>query len=344
MTKTRLAVCIGDEVYQNRFVKCLMNHYHNQFEVYIFTDAAEIQDLDAQEYEVIIIGDCSKEDLEHLLKHGKHLLYLKEKQEEVFSTEQVNFVDKYQEVFKIVDSIEKITGNVVQNVKEEEHSRQVIGVFSLSQEKFQLPFSAALCSICGEKKSVVLLDLQPFSGLASTEENWGNGGMDEILGMEDLMAVSTTGVYTKGRLLAGIGRKANFDYVHGVKNPECLAEGNVEIYTAMIDMLAEELGYDCVVINFGSVFAGMLELMNGCDECYFLTSKENSAGWREKAFREVLEKRGKEDFFRRVKRFEVPTVYGTDEDWQQLAEKWRWSQVGDILREELWERNGIKTE
>ena len=336
MAKTRLAVCIGDEEYQNRFVKCLMNHYENQFEVHSYSTVIELQNSDTQKEEVIIIGECGKEETEVFARKNKYILYLKEERETDFLMENVVFTTKYQEVFKIVDCIEKMTGTTIQTVDDAAFmgkKTKKIGVFSFNREHLQLAFSAALCGICGEQQSVLLLDLQPFSGLES-EDTDSHGG--EILSMEDLMAVSATGVYTKGRLLAGIGRGSNFEYVHGIKNPECFAEGSAGIYNTMIDMLVKELGYESVVINFGGVFSGMLEFMDTCDKCYLLVSKGEEANWRERIFREGLQKRGKTDFFRRVTRIEVPAVHNTDVEWQQLAEKWKWGEIGNFLREERW--------
>lgn len=345
MAKTKLAVCIGDEMYQNRFVKCLMSHYQSQFEVYIFTDLSEIQTQNAQECEVIIVGDCEKNELEDLIKCGKNILYLKEDNEETIKSEAINYTDKYQEVFKIVDNIEKLTGTVIQKIKENQiQNKRRIGVFSLTQEQFQIPFAAMLCNICGENQSVLLLDLQAFSGMLSITGSLEKEDMTDLLSMEDLMAVSITGVYTKGRLLSGIRRYNNFEYIHGVKNPECLAEGSEGVYQSMIDILTKELGYDCIVINFGSIFSGVLELMDSCDSCYFLVSKENIGKWRENIFWEVLKKHGKESFFCRIKRFEIPAVCGSDESWEQLAEKWCRSGIGDELRYQLWEKNGYETE
>lgn len=339
--KTRLAVYIGDEEYQHRFVRCLINHYQSQFEVHAFTDESELQTWDMQECEVLLLGDCKKNVLENLSKSGACVLYLKDDKEELFETEQIVFVEKYQEVYKIVESIEKVTGTHLQNGKKQEETEkkpQVIGVFSLMQEKLQLPFAAALSSICGEKKSVLLLDLQAFSGLSAVVEAEKEA---EILGLEDLMAAAATQVYTKGRLLAGIGKTDYFSYVHGVKNPECLAEGNIEIYNTMLNILTKELGYNCIVINFGSVFSGMLELLDSCNTCFFLVEKDKTVKWREDYFQEVMQKRGKKDFLCRVKKFEISAIYSTDIGWQQLAQKWHWNEVGDALRQMLWEKNDI---
>jgi len=338
MSKTKLAVCIGDAVYQNRFVKCLINHYQSQFEVSIFSDVSEIATQDAQEYEVIIVGDCDKEGLELLRHRGENILYLSEEQREMNAcTEHVICVEKYQEVYKIVDSIEQFTGKILHRAEQnEEKERQVIGVFSLEREEKQLPFAATLCSVCSENAPVLLINMQPYSYLENIKEYWGDGRMQETLEMEDLMAVATTGVYTKGRLLAGIGREQNWEYVHSVRNPESLAEGSSEIYRAMINILSEELGYKTIVINFGSMFSGMTELMGTCDSFFLLVAKEEQVSWREEIFVEVIKKHERENFFRRVTRFEIPAVYSTDDGWRQLAEKWRWSEIGESLREKLW--------
>ena len=338
MAKTRLAICIADEVYQNRFVKCLMNHYQSQFEVSVFTDVAEITALETQEYEVIIVGDCEKERLEVLAHRGENLLYLSEEQrEENKNSEHMVCTEKYQEVYKIVDCIEQFTGKSLQRTdQKQEKERHLIGVFSVTQEEMQLPFAATICSICGENEPVLLINMQPFSGVEKVENYWGDERAQDILEMEDLMTVATTGVYTKGRLLAGIGREQNWEYTHSIKNPESLAEGSCEIYRVMMDILTEELGYRTIVLNFGGVFSGMTELMDDCDVFYLLVSKEDTLSWREKIFMETMKNYERENFFRRVTRFEIPAVYHTDEDWRRLAERWQWGELGEMLREKLW--------
>lgn len=335
MTKTKLAVCIGDEEYQNRFVRCLINHYQSKFEVSVFGNPAEITIQNAQEYEVIIVGDCEKEYLEILAQRGENILLLSEEKEKNYPEKQTLIcVEKYQEVYKIVDCIEKFIGKIVPRAAvNRERKRKIIGIYSLEKEYLQLPFAATLCNISAENSSVLFINMQPYVRI---ERAWEAAGEQEILEMEDLMTVAATRVYTKGRLLAGIGREDDWEYVHSVKNPESLAEGNYEIYCNMIDILSEELGYTTIVLNFGSVFSGMRELMEICDSFYLLVSREDNISAREKIFMEAMEKNEKSNFLRRITRCEVPAVQRTDCDWRQLAEKWRWSKLGEAIQEELW--------
>ncbi len=334
MTKTKLAVCIGDEEYQTRFVRCLINHYQSQFEVFVFCNLAEITDQDAQEYEVIIVGDCDKGQVEILAQRGENILFLSEEKEKNENEQAIVFVEKYQEVYKIIDCMERFTGKIVPSAERNKNKkRKLIGIYSLERELLQLPFAATLCNICAENESVLFINMQPY---VRVEKSWETGVEQEILEMEDLMTVAATGVYTKGRLLAGIGREENWEYVHSVKNPESLSEGNYEIYCNMMDILSEELGYKTIVLNFGSVFSGMTKLMESCDSFYLLVSREDSISMREKLFVEAMENNEKTDFLRRVTRCEIPTVYSTDCEWRKLVEKWRWSELGAALQEELW--------
>ena len=43
MAKKELAICIGDDEYQNRFTNCLINHFKNQFRISIFTSIEELE-------------------------------------------------------------------------------------------------------------------------------------------------------------------------------------------------------------------------------------------------------------------------------------------------------------
>ena len=59
MEKSKIAICIGDKKYQDRFVKCIMNHYANRYELHIFTDLEELSSSD-ERYSLMITGDYSK--------------------------------------------------------------------------------------------------------------------------------------------------------------------------------------------------------------------------------------------------------------------------------------------
>lgn len=330
MDKVKLAICMGDLEFQERFVNCLMNHYKHQYEVHVFTEIDELNIEKPFEYSAIITGEYTLEVIEKFVERGDILLYLKDGDIEEINATNISYVDKYQEVYKIVDTIQKIIGdNTSQRIIHcREKKNRIIGIFSLACDEMQLPFAATLASLYSNDKAALLLDFQPYSGL-------GNLDKEKNLGMEDLLAVSMTGNYTKGRVIDCIRHETNWDYVHPVKNSECLMELNTEICQNMIHILVNELNYDTIILNFGTVFSGISELMTQCDVFYMPKRKGESGIWRERAFMDEVERRGEGEFLNRIIRIEIPAVLGTDEDWRKISEQWRWNSFGENLRQQI---------
>lgn len=334
MEKTKLAICMEDEEYRTRFVQCVMNHYKDSFEIHVVN---HIQDFTAgqnKEVGVIITGDgkeINQGDFE-----GTAFLVLQEEvlQEEALS-ENVYYTEKYQEVYKIIENVEKIAKGKNYSVKKriERREMQQVGIFSLGKEVMQIPFAALLAEILGESSRVLVMDIQPFSGLAMEVET------EDSLGMEDMMSIATTENYTVNRLAASIGHEQKWDFIYPVKNFTCLTEVGAELYHKILDILQKEQSYDYVIINFGAVFPGMVEFMESCHQMYLLTDKKEERNWREKSFLAEMSAHGRVDFLKRICWLEIPMEFVREKSWQQLTKNWLWSELGDKLRELYWMEN-----
>lgn len=340
MKKIKLGICIGDEEYQKRFVKCWINHYKSQYELYVFKNLEEILVSEERKYEVILVEDVSVEQIEQLVKSYETIICLMEGEgsyEVSRKNANIRYLEKFQEVYKIESQVKQCAHTCEKSLgdlKSENSKNQIVGIYSLDCESYQIPFAAMAAMEFGEKANTLVISLQAFSGLLVNEEiNLENS---ENLGLEDLMAVATIGGYTEARLWGGIGHEQNWDYVYPAKNSECLAEVNREIYEGIINILIKELGYQVIILNFGTVFPGMFELMDRCDEFYFLVPKGNGTTWREMEFKKETIRRGKEDFFHRITRIEIPAFFGSNIEWKKLSHQWRWGNVGDRLRKHMW--------
>ena len=329
MNKTKLAICMKDLEYQSRFVNCFMNHYKHQYELHVYTDLEQLQLAEQMEYAVIITGEYSTEEMANFVERGEVILFLQELdfEEGDVSLDNVCKTEKYQEVYKIAEVIQRMVADkeLSQKYSDTKSVYRQVGVFSLSKELYQLPIVALLASIYGEKHKVLLMDLQSYSGLTETEES-------ATMGLEDLMSVATTGNYSKARLLECIRHEPNWDYVYPVQNNQCLAEGTKELYQTLFDIFVEELGYQTIIVNFGAMFLGQQEMMEQCQDFYLLCTNEDSDGWRENVFFQEMNRRGKENFTQRIHRIEIPTNFTKEIEWKALMQKWRWNHMGEKLR------------
>ena len=331
MSKTKLAICMRDLEYQARFVSCFMNHYNHQYELHVFTSPSQMQEADPMEYAVIITGEYNTEELAIFVERGEIILNLEENWEKE-NTLAENYIctEKYQEVYKIVELIEysladKIPGKRIgiQNAEFE-----MIGIYSLSQERYQAPFAALLGRVYGEQQKVLILDLQSYSGLSQIEGDLAS------MGLEDLLSVVQTGNYSKSRVLECIRHETNWDYICSVQNQQCLAEGSKELYGAMIEILVREFGYEVIIINFGTMFLGQLDMMEMCKKVYLLNGKSGEGNWRETVFEKELFRQGKENLMQTIRRIEISQNANREMTWRTLAEKWTWGQLGELLRQD----------
>ena len=343
MDKVKLAICMKDQEYQARFVNCFMNHYQYMYEVHAFSSLDELNMSASLAFAVIVSEEYSMKEMTCFVEKGMKLLFLteeareKECKSEDFSSEMISYTCKYQEVYKIAEIIQRMTANGngrlhLQGVKE---GNKRTGVFSLSKEKYQIPVVALLAEIYGEQEKVLVLDLQSYSGLVEME----NDSMH--MGLEDLLSVAMTGNYSKSRVLECIVQRDKWDYIYPVKNVECLAEGKMELYEEILEFMEQDLGYQRILINFGTAFNGQLEMMDHCDFFYLLSGKESSGEWRETSFLDVLERREKKKLRYRLKMIEIPKVPTITVTWENLIEKWRWSDLGESLRSAVRKENEI---
>ena len=112
MRRARLGLCIGDREYGDRFTSCLMNHYRDQLELHMFSQKEALQE-NWKSLDAIVLSD----DLagENRIECEIPQIYLFDGNENVDKEVEkgVVFVDKYQEVNKIVDEILKQIGEEI---------------------------------------------------------------------------------------------------------------------------------------------------------------------------------------------------------------------------------------
>lgn len=328
MKRVRLGVCIADREFMDRFTGCLTRHYQ-QFELHIFTDIkllyASAADMDAALLEGAGTGSANPET-------EVPLIYLYDPDQEVqISKEEggVYLVEKYQEVNKIVDEIMKHIGEEIRNVTQTGQlpvKASTVTVYSLSENEYQLPLAVTLASILGEQERVLLLDLQENSGLSQLIGDSSEAGLEELLVMMEGKC------FSQNRMAACIGHLDRLDYVYPAGNTECLCEGCAPIYRQLIRVLSREMGYNTVILNLGSRFAGFFEMLEESREIYLLKSRGGLGKWRQKEFMDEIEKHGMPQLKERIREIAIPMMAGPIVSCERLVEQWKWNDFGDSIR------------
>ena len=310
--KIKLAICLKAGIYQERFVQCVMKHYGKKYEFHVFLHFEELQSVDMQTFDGFLVE-----------KGGEVPDFLAP---EILSrTFLLGEEEKKLPVYELMDELEKQLSIHERPVIETVHNPQIIGIVSLTVPFLQLPYALTLCDMLAEKKKVLFLDMQEFSGFEEEGE----------LGLEDMMTMAIKENYVRGRIQSAIGRMRGWSYVFPMKNPRCLLEVNQKMMKSLLSYLAVEQGYEAIVVNLGQTLFlqdGIKELF---ERIYLLCPKGNLGHWREEVLWNEERRRGEQDVLHRIHRMEIPTISCTDEAYAKLSEQWFWGTVGDAIRRNM---------
>jgi hypothetical protein len=311
-----------------------MLHEKDRFELHIFTDVSQLEE-EQKQYDVVLCSDCLEEVASVAKKRKEPFVYLFDAESgEIVPDEyreRMHFIEKYQNVNRIVDEILKDVGGEIRQVQENGQilkQTRVIAVYSLAENEYQLPFLVTLASVLGEQSRVLILDLQENSGFSHMLDETVEGGLEEILVMAE------GGRYSRNRLLSCIGHLDQADYIYPARNTECLCEANSEMYTRLLQMLGEEQEYSVILLNLGSRFSGFFEVLNQCQNVYLMTKNGGLCQWREYEFMEEIKKRGYAELSEKIVRVEIPLMT-VPTSCERLVEQWKWNELGDMIRRML---------
>lgn len=333
MQKIRVGICIADPEYEKRFTNCLMNHYRTQLELHIFTGCDQLMAQGGRNIDVCILSNCAEEYESAWKKLQLPFIYLYDQEEEnIQSVDQeggVYFVEKYQEINRIMEEVLRRIGDEIKEVQESGCIRpktRVAAVYSLSENEYQLPFAVTFASILSEKERVLILDMQENSGFSQMTLS------ENTYGLEELLVMAEGGKYSYSRMSECIGHMDRVDYVYPLKNSESLCEISAGTYLKLIQMLSAEMDYDIIIVNLGARFLGFYEVLNNCHEIYFMQKKGGLCQWREYEFLEEMQSRGYSHLQERMVRVDTPQLSTPVTSCERLIEQWKWNEFGDLIR------------
>lgn len=295
MKKIRLGIYIEDSEYGDRLTCYFMNHYKDQLEIHMYTMREQLEHLEG-EIDIMLSSELDQWNNKYI-----PLIQIVE-ETPIESEEGIYFVEKYQEVNRIVEEILKHVGGEVRDLTSEGSligQTRLISVYSLADNQYQMPFAMTLSSILSENEKVLLMDFQENSGLSRMLEQ---------------------------------SVEHKLDYVYPIENTECLCEINTVICNNLLQMLGKEMHYDCIVLNMGTRFKGFFDILDRCSDIYLVQKKGGISQWREYEFTEELIERGLSNVVERIKLIEPPVITTPVSTCDKLVELWKWNEFGDVIR------------
>ena len=255
MNNIQIALCDQCEDYIIKLASYLMEGANASFHIFTSTEGFF---TDENNYDVALLSE-EFADVGNFKPKGmvKHKYYLTENQEDMSEDK----IYKYQSADNILDQIKELRSTYT-NIKSNDGTSKLVGVYSPAAHELQLPFSMTLTQIYGTNKKVLFLDLEEISILPNLI-----GSFCERNLMDYLYEISTgqeqidLSKYVKSYL--------GFDYIEPFMNPTEIGEIDEETWSRFFDVLSTA-GYEIIVVLFGRAINGFNKYIQRLDKLFVL--------------------------------------------------------------------------
>ncbi len=309
MRKKKMAVCDANEQYVYRLQEILLQRESFPFEVEVYTSLEMLcEQWRKRDFAMILVSEEFSEALlqyaEGEGKEGKErIVILRERRKEGSEQKQIR---KFQSAIAIRQEIMQIAADMEQSRAQEEaatgHKRtELIGIFSPVNRDLQTSFSLLMGQFLARKKSVLYLNLEPFSGLAGMLECKGERDLTDLIyylesGRERL-------VY---KLESVVSNSNGLDYVSAAYSFVDLSSVKEENWRLLIRTLKEMGNYDYIVLDLSEIVQGLLNILRECDEIYTIGNKEAMSSLRLEQYEELLHHLEYEDVLEKTQKIILP--------------------------------------
>lgn len=333
MAKIKVAIFDVDKGYRERFADYLMNHKATEMELAVFTNEQFFFNaVEVDKFHLFVLGGGYEAVLPRVRAKKVPVLVLTEcAQSYVRETiqmldEQVVYTSKYQSMDVITQKMQTLADTkwshgevrMLQNP-------EVVGVISPVFHEMQMLFSLLLARNVAREKRVLYVNMLEFSGFTEMFKDAEYDLSDAILQIRETEV-------KEERLRACIYELDGFSYIPPVMNPENMREITEEDVHRLLDVVAEYMDYQVIILDVGLNVAGFADILPMCDRIFSLEKRGYLFETRTRQFYAYLEKMVDAAFLERIHRLEIPGQAKVVCGGMNLLEQLNWGDFGDFVR------------
>jgi len=328
--KRIMAVYDVNPFYAERFAEFANEKGKVPFTVMAFSSLAKLRDFaQKQTVEMLLAGDgVSAEDLEGL-KIGQIVRLSETGVKEMCGEDgtEIPVVYKYQSSDAVLREVmacyqvrpEQLSAMAV-GMKSE-----VIGVYSPVSRCGKSSFCMTLGQVMARESKVLCLNLEAYSGMARMM------GEHYDSTLSDLIYYYRQGEYSRLRLGAAVYSRGSLDYVPPAACAEDLTELTGEELAAFVARIAEDGGYDVILLDVGQACRGMDALLGLCSTIYTPVKEDWISAAKLEEWRYHLMYSGQEEILERVHVLKLPFSGSTGQP-EVYLDQLLWGELGDFVR------------
>lgn len=205
---------------------------------------------------------------------------------------------------------------------------KIWGIYSPISRCLKTSFAITMGKLLSKEQRTLYINLEEFSGLSVLTNT------EYRTDLSDLLYFYCGGNYNLLRLNSVIHSMEELDYIPPVRYPEDLEEAGASKLAGLIRMIAEDGGYEMVLVDLGSCRRTAAEIMELCQVVYMPIKEDSVSLAKLEEFEQYLARSGKENLKEKIRRLKLPyhSSFGRKENYlDQLL----WGELGDYTRKLL---------
>lgn len=288
MKSKALVIFDKDALYATRLQQFLCKREGNHFQVFSFTNEADLYSACGKEKniepEILLVAEsCFCKELSEI--GAKHIFILNETGLRKYS-EYVN-LNKYQSAGELFQQIlleyAEREKEVIPRFYGKKKAR-IIGVYTPVTRCLQTSFSLTLSQKLGKRGKALYINFEQYSGFSKLFQK---GYLKDL---SDLVYFFT---YSREKFLywleGVVEHFGRMDYVPPVLTAAALSEVPSDIWLEMIELIGTEAGYDYIVLDLSDSVQGIFNILDLCYRVYTITGEDVVSVAKISQFQQIVE-------------------------------------------------------
>lgn len=334
MKKSIFAVCDLDASYACNLTEYLNERKSTPFEVQAFTNVEALENFAKEnEIEILLISTRAMcNEIKELAIKRTIILSEGEKLEDL---EEYPFVYKYQSSDQLLSEVmEYYAADHPRShlLTAASHKTKLYAVYSPIGRTRKTFFSLALGEILAERKKVLYVNLESFSGF---EELFGTTYHADI---SDLIYFSrqkeNSLIY---RLNSVIQTFHELEYIPPAVSPADIRDVTGEEWLIFLNELMEYGEYDVIILDLSDQVDELLQLLRHCDQIYMPIQEDMMSRAKLAQYDKLLHILELDELHEKTLRLRLP-VQTVSKENGSIVQQLVWGEMGNYVRRLLWEK------
>lgn len=328
MKKNIIAVCDTDAEYACNFAEYLNHRRKLPFQAEAFTDVDKLCKYAGESPpEILLIAESDVNDHVEKLSNDNMILLSEDKESE---GEVHKCVYKYQSADSIINEVmeyyAKTPSAAVMGRSAKKMS--VFGVYSPTGRCGKTLFALTAGQILAEKKSVLYLNMEEYSGFEGIFRREYEKNLGDLL--YGIRCKSTNILCKLESMTEHIGR---LEYIPPVDSPEDIRDTDFAEWMQLVNIIRGSGRYEVLILDIGNSVDQIFRLLDFCGRVFMPVQDDRIARCKKKQFWKLMDKwSGEEE--NRITEIRLPVNFPDTEN-ENFMETLLWSKWGIQIRKVL---------